>query len=211
MGLITELILLPLAPIRGVLWVGEQLRQEAYRQWASPAAVQARLDAFADVFNDAYLAGLRQKMGLMKPREDDLALAQSLLGLMAADRVDFTLLFRRLADAAADPDALAAARDLFVNRPEADEWLGRWRHRLDQEETPAAERAAAMRGANPAFIPRNHRVEHMIEAAVERGDFQPFEELLRVLSSPYEDQPEHAAYAEPPPATDRRYVTYCGT
>jgi uncharacterized protein YdiU (UPF0061 family) len=68
-----------------------------------------------------------------------------------------------------------------------------------------------MRRANPAFIPRNHLVERMIAAAVERQDFAPFEELLQVLGRPYDDQPEFAAYAEAPPPSPQAYVTYCGT
>ena len=68
-----------------------------------------------------------------------------------------------------------------------------------------------MRAVNPAFIPRNHRVEAVIEAAVNRDDFAPFEELLAVLSKPYEDQPAFAAYAEPPEPHERVLQTFCGT
>ena len=73
------------------------------------------------------------------------------------------------------------------------------------------QRQTAMRSVNPAFIPRNHRVEAMIEAAVNRDDFAPFEELLTVLSKPYEDQPAFAAYAEPPEPHQRVLQTFCGT
>ncbi len=68
-----------------------------------------------------------------------------------------------------------------------------------------------MRAVNPAFIPRNHRVEAVIEAAVNRDDYAPFEELLTVLSKPYEDQPAYAAYAEPPQPDQRVLQTFCGT
>ena len=68
-----------------------------------------------------------------------------------------------------------------------------------------------MRRVNPAFIPRNHRVEAAIVAAVERQDYAPFEELLVVLANPYDDQPEHAAYAEAPRAEERVTQTFCGT
>ena len=68
-----------------------------------------------------------------------------------------------------------------------------------------------MRAVNPAYIPRNHRVEAVIEAAVERDDFAPFEELLMVLSKPYEDQPSFAHYADPPEPSERVYRTFCGT
>ena len=68
-----------------------------------------------------------------------------------------------------------------------------------------------MRAVNPAFIPRNHRVEAVIEAAVDRDDYAPFEELLAVLAKPYEDQPAFAAYAEPPQPEQRVLQTFCGT
>jgi uncharacterized protein YdiU (UPF0061 family) len=64
---------------------------------------------------------------------------------------------------------------------------------------------------NPAFIPRNHRVEAMIRAAVDREDFAPFEELLALLSRPFEDQPHMAHYAEPPAEEERVRATFCGT
>ncbi|PSC05128.1 YdiU family protein [Alsobacter soli] len=175
------------------------------------AQAQAALDVFVEVFNDRYLSGLRRKLGLVTAREEDLALAQALLARMASDKVDFTLLFRRLADAAADLSGNERVRDLFMDLPAIDEWLARWRARLAQEPASPEDRADAMRRANPAFIPRNHLVERMIEAAVERQDYAPFEEFLRVLAHPYEDQPEFAAYAEAPPPSSQAYVTYCGT
>jgi len=89
--------------------------------------------------------------------------------------------------------------------------LPRWRARLAQEPGDAAARSEAMRGVNPAFIPRNHRVEAMIRAAVDRNDFAPFEELLAVLSKPFADQPEFAHYMEPPKQHERVLQTFCGT
>src|SRR5688572_3507319 len=72
-------------------------------------------------------------------------------------------------------------------------------------------RRTAMRAVNQAFIPRNHRVEAIIEAAVEQDDFAPFEELLKVVLKPYEDQPAFAHYADPPQAHERVHQTFCGT
>jgi uncharacterized protein YdiU (UPF0061 family) len=68
-----------------------------------------------------------------------------------------------------------------------------------------------MRAVNPAFIPRNHRVEAMIRAAVDREDFAEFEELLAVLSRPFDDQPEFLQYQHPPLEDERVLATYCGT
>ena len=100
---------------------------------------------------------------------------------------------------------------LFADPAAYDEWAARWRQRIGEEPQAPAERQAAMRSVNPAFIPRNHRVEAVIEAAVNRDDFAPFEELLTVLSKPYEDQPAFAAYAEPPEPHQRVLQTFCGT
>ena len=68
-----------------------------------------------------------------------------------------------------------------------------------------------MRGANPAFIPRNHLVEEVIAAAVNEADFAPFETLLAVTARPYDDQPEHARYAAPPKPEQIVHQTFCGT
>ena len=68
-----------------------------------------------------------------------------------------------------------------------------------------------MHRVNPAFIPRNHRVEAVIQAAMNNDDYAPFEELLTVLSKPFEDQPGFAAYAEPPEPDQRVTQTFCGT
>jgi uncharacterized protein YdiU (UPF0061 family) len=68
-----------------------------------------------------------------------------------------------------------------------------------------------MRGVNPAFIPRNHRVEQALGAAIESGDFSPFADLHTILSRPYEDQPDFADYANPPQTDERVFQTFCGT
>ena len=68
-----------------------------------------------------------------------------------------------------------------------------------------------MKRANPAFIPRNHRVEEAIVAAVRRNDFEPFELLADALATPYDDHPEVAQLADPPAPEQRVRRTFCGT
>lgn len=172
---------------------------------------QDALSEFAEIFNIAYKAGLREKLGLFTEREDDQALAQALLDAMARSKADFTLTFRRLSDAANDPAADQEVRDLFADPAGFDEWAPRWRRRIADEPQSGEQRQAVMRAVNPAFIPRNHRVEAVIEAAVERDDFAPFERLLLVLSKPYEDQPAYVDYALPPQPHERVCQTFCGT
>ena len=172
---------------------------------------QAALGEFAEQFTSAYQAGLRKKIGLFTTRDGDEALVQDLLDSMAKNQADFTLTFRRLSDAALDPSGDAEVRPLFAEPAAYEEWAVRWRARTSDEPQAAIERAAAMRSLNPAFIPRNHRVEAVIEAAVNRDDFAPFETLLTVLAKPYQDQPDFAGYANPPEPHQRVLQTFCGT
>ena len=167
------------------------------------------LGEFAEKFTTAYQAGLRKKIGLFTARDGDEALVQDLLDAMAKNQADFTLTFRRLSDTAGDADN-DSVRAQFTDPTAFDEWAVRWRQRLADEPQSAAERQTAMRAVNPAFIPRNHRVEAVIATAV-NNDYGPFEELLTVLSKPYEDQPRYAAYAEPPLPEQRVLQTFCGT
>jgi serine/tyrosine/threonine adenylyltransferase len=175
------------------------------------AEAQEVLGAFGDNFNDAYKAGLRNKLGLFTEREDDQALAQALLDAMANGKADFTLTFRRLSDAASDAAFDGQVRQLFDEPLGFDEWVAQWRQRIAWETHSPAERRAAMRAVNPAFIPRNHRIEAVIQAAVANDDYAPFQELLTVLAKPFDDQPAFAAYADPPEPHERVRQTFCGT
>jgi serine/tyrosine/threonine adenylyltransferase len=178
---------------------------------AAVAEAEAALTGYAPRFEAAYQGGLNRKLGLGVVQEGDPALASDLLQRMAENQADFTLTFRTLCAAAERQEADGLVRDLFVDPTAYDDWAPRWRDRLARESRAPAEVAAAMRAVNPAFIPRNHRVEAMIEAAVERNDFAPFAAFLAVLAQPYDDQPDHATYAEPPEGGGVGYRTFCGT
>jgi uncharacterized protein YdiU (UPF0061 family) len=173
------------------------------------------IEGFQGTFQAALLRGLRAKLGLTEaPRDADTAdatLANDWLGLLKANSVDFTLGWRKLAGAAAGDDS--ALQALFPDLQGLDDWLARWRARCAMEGPEAAEvRAARMRRANPWIIPRNHRVEEALQAASAQDDLGPFERLLSALRDPYEERPEHAAYAEPAPAAITAcYRTFCGT
>lgn len=171
---------------------------------------QSALGAFTEIFNDAYQGGLRKKIGLFTTQPDDEALVQDLLAAMAANEADFTNTFRHLGAAAADPAKDGDVRDQFTNPAAFDEWAAKWRQRLSAESDNGASRSKAMNAVNPAFIPRNHRIEAVIQAAL-ADDFAPFEELVSVLAKPYEDQPQMADYANPPTMDQRVLRTFCGT
>jgi uncharacterized protein YdiU (UPF0061 family) len=172
---------------------------------------QLILAEFPAKFTAAYQSGLRQKIGLFTERDGDEVLVQELLDAMAKNEADFTLTFRRLSEAAEDANRDSGVRQHFADPAAYDQWAARWRQRIGEESQTPAERAAMMRAVNPAFIPRNHRIEAVIQAATGRDDFAPFEELLTVLSRPYEDQPAFSHYAEPPEPDQRVLQTFCGT
>ncbi|ABE63723.1 protein of unknown function UPF0061 [Nitrobacter hamburgensis X14] len=173
-------------------------------------AANASIARFKDQYQDAYIRGFRQKLGLALEMEGDLELAADLLARMAENQADFTLTFRALCEAAADPKGNAGVRALFANPSAFDEWAARWRERLSLEERSAEARRTAMLAASPVFIPRNHRIEAAIQDA-EAGHFDKFHELVEVLAHPYDDQPQFADYGKPPAPGEEVQQTFCGT
>jgi uncharacterized protein YdiU (UPF0061 family) len=150
------------------------------------------------VFPAALLARLRAKLGLRDERDEDGELADALLQRMAADRVDYTIAFRRLS--VFDPGIGArndALRDLFIDREAFDAWALRYAARLRREGSVDAERRERMRRVNPRVVLRNHMAETAIRRAAE-GDFLEIERLLQVLARPF-DEPQQAT----PSAQDR--------
>ena len=174
------------------------------------ASAREAVDAYPPAFEAAIFAGLRRKLGLHEERAGDIELAGELLERMAADKVDYTLFFRRLCDSA-EAGAEPSLRALFAEPEAFDSWLQKWRRRLGEEKIAPGERAEAMHATNPAYIARNHRVEAAIAAAQEQGDFAPFEELLDVLSAPFETRPQYAGYENPPTPDEVVLQTFCGT
>ena len=168
----------------------------------------ARITAFPESFSKHWLAGMRHKLGLFTEQTGDGELIQSWLDLLEQSGADFTLSFRELCEAA-EGDAGHHKLGKLVQGYDA--WSAAWMARLSHEAQSRGERATAMRKVNPAFIPRNHRVEEALNAAVADDDFGPFKNLLNVLSRPYDEQPDQVRYTEPPGPAGRHYRTFCGT
>ena len=162
-------------------------------------------------FEQLFLEGMGRKIGLVSAAQGDADLIKRLFAAMQDVEADFTLTFRRLAFAAESPGEPGALRELFSSTAAIDTWLRSWHERLKSDPQSAAERVAGMRRVNPAFIPRNHRVEAALNAASESRDFEPFHRLLEILQHPYDDQPEAAGYEQPPAASERVFHTFCGT
>jgi uncharacterized protein YdiU (UPF0061 family) len=172
------------------------------RETAVAAAMDA-LRAFEPQFQAVYQAGLRRKIGLRTQQDGDTALVEKLLAIMVKTGADFTLTFRRMAD--------AVIVGSFAEGEDFEAWTDRWRERLLAEHADPVETSRAMRAVNPAFIPRNHQIEAAIAAATEREDFSLFETLVTVLARPFDDQPDVAHLALPPLPEERVLQTFCGT
>ena len=167
------------------------------------------VNGFPGLYERYWLQGMRAKLGLASEDEADLNLVNSFLAALESNTVDYTLAFRYLAGAALGEEE--PIRALFADASAYDLWSEHWRSRLARESVTPAERAQAMRRVNPAFIARNHRVEEALSAAVERADYAPLETLLNILSRPFDEQSEFAAFAEPAPEGRGCYRTFCGT
>lgn len=169
---------------------------------AGIAAATEALHAFPDLFKAEWLGVFRPKIGLGTGEEGDAELIHGLLDLMAAEQADFTNTFRALAD--------GTARDAFRNTAAYDAWAADWKGRLAREDDGEPAQRQRMRAANPAVIPRNHRVEEAIRAGL-GGDFGPFHALAAALARPFDDWPDHAAYRTPPTPDQEVRQTFCGT
>ncbi|APX25062.1 MAG: SELO family protein [Rhodobacteraceae bacterium] len=152
----------------------------------------------ADTLQREWMSRFAAKLGIATPAEGDGPLISEFLALMHKGQADFTNAFRGLLS--------DDARDQFTDRDAFDAWETRWRARIASEDDPEG----LMRRSNPAFIPRNHRIEQMIAAAVE-GDERLFHHLNAVLARPYDDQPEAEELRRPPTEAEVVPATFCGT
>lgn len=171
----------------------------------------AVVKGFMPIFDAQLLARLRRKIGLSTAHESDVELIRALFATMQAAGADFTLAFRRLSLCADGMGNDAAMHGLFAPSSGIEDWLRRWRERLSSDPQATDERGANMRRVNPAFIPRNHRVEAALEAASVHGDFGLFHQLLNILEHPFDDQPGLGPFEQPPAPAERVRQTFCGT
>lgn len=165
-------------------------------------AEDAALNTFSQVFQSHWLTGMRSKLGLFSPADDDAGLVEALLVWMHRTQADYTNTFRALSSDTLQPHTLGEA---FVA------WHQRWQVRLQQQDVPWPECARHMRACNPAVIPRNHGVEAALRAAVEDDHWAPFTQWLAVLATPFDDPADPSSFCTPAPAEAPPYRTFCGT
>ncbi len=165
---------------------------------------QDAVSAFSGLYRSRWLSGMRKKLGLFNEEPEDESLVDSLLNVMQKHRADYTNTFLALTFDTTEDTALSGTDDLA-------QWLREWRARLNRQPQTAADSHQLMRRSNPALVPRNHRVEAALEAAVNHADYSVMEQLLKALADPYAHSCDQAEYAAPPGPSSRPYRTYCGT
>lgn len=162
------------------------------------------LSEYAELYEENWLSGMRAKLGIINSEPEDRDLIDRLLKLMEKYKADFTNTFRSLTLDRLDEG------ELFLS-PEFAEWYNSWQARLERQEEKGEEVKALMKKSNPAIIPRNHRVEEALEAAVKDKDYCVMEKLLKVLAKPYAYSPDQEEYATLPEPSNTPYRTFCGT
>lgn len=179
------------------------------------ALAQSAVDDYPALYAERWLFRMRAKMGLADDtdgrNESDVSLVTDLLKCMAEQSADFTQTFRHLSYLNSKSDTPDTAfTQLFNDSQAVQPWLSRWRQRLQDEGSEDQVRMASMKAVNPAYIPRNHRVEEMIQAAV-NDDLEPLEKLSAVLADPFTDRTDYSDYATPPSSDQIVQQTFCGT
>jgi serine/tyrosine/threonine adenylyltransferase len=166
------------------------------------------IECIQPLYESYWLAGMRSKIGLTTEDILDQELINDLLKLMEKGQADFTLVFRRLSQMLrgnSDP-----VRNIFKEPEAFDPWAERWQKRLRQEKVEKETMVLEMDKVNPIYIPRNHKVEEALAAAINQ-DMNPFSKLLEVISNPFNEVVGNEAYSEPAPVTNMPYRTFCGT
>lgn len=169
---------------------------------------QNELEKYYGLYANEYSVLMRHKMGLSTEMEGDHALLESLLLLMAQDKVDYTILFRRLCDFNNNSDSI---RNLFVQHEAINAWLNRYSQRLDRENSQFSQRSLAMKQVNPKYILRNYMAEIAIRAAEDEQDFTELGRLFDLLRHPYDEQPDNEKYAAAPPDWSKQIAISCSS
>ncbi|MEQ6390968.1 YdiU family protein [Bacillaceae bacterium S4-13-58] len=163
---------------------------------------QQEMDQYLVLCQKYWLSGMRAKIGLFNEESEDEKLIQELLEIMKNQKADYTNTFQGL--------TIEDMKDSGLSLNEFNVWKQKWEDRLNRQDENKTSSLNLMKNYNPAVIPRNHRVEEVLEAANE-GVFQEMNKLLEVLANPYEYNLSQVEYAKLPPETDRPYRTFCGT
>ena len=162
------------------------------------------LSEFNELYHNSWLSGMRAKLGIFNEEADDESFVEELLSMMHKYRADYTNTFRAL--------TLDNKPEIIIcGSSEFSQWHEKWKARLSRQQESKDTSHQLMRNYNPAVIPRNHRVEEALEAAVKNDDYSVMENLLDVLSRPYDYNEKNDDYTTLPVISKEPYKTFCGT
>ncbi|MFZ3043102.1 MAG: YdiU family protein [Thiobacillus sp.] len=190
-------------------WNLTKLAQTLVPLMSVEAASQA-ISEYPQLFGRAYLERMAAKFGL-PPGSETATLVMDALQLLARNHVDYTIFLRRLCDFDSGENAPNTLRDLFLDRAAFDAWAARYAAALREQGSVDTERAAAMRRVNPKYILRNHLAEIAIRRAADERDYSEVNRLHALLARPFDEQPEHEAYAAEPPDWARKIEVSCSS
>lgn len=165
---------------------------------------QDAVSNFAKLYKDKWISGMRAKLGIFNEEAEDEELIENLLNIMKEYGADYTNTFRDLTFDKIESTELSG-------NDEFNKWYELWQARLERQEESKDDSKELMKNNNPAVIPRNHRVEEAIDAAVKDGDYSVMDRLLDALSKPYAHSKEQEYYSILPEPSNCKYKTYCGT
>lgn len=165
---------------------------------------QEAIQDFPKLYYTTWLTGMRAKLGLFNEEMQDESLIEELFSLMQKYQADYTNTFRELTLDKPEDIVLFGTEDF-------NQWYEKWQARLAKQPESKASAQQLMKDNNPAVIPRNHRVEEALEAAVEQGDYSVMERLLKAFANPFAHSPEQEDYTALPPQSNCPYQTFCGT
>jgi uncharacterized protein YdiU (UPF0061 family) len=164
---------------------------------------EVAIERYGTIFNEAWLSGMRRKLGVFGEEAGDLPLIQSLLEWMQETGADYTITFRDLISEVIPSDE-AYQSQVFRD------WHTRWKARLGRNPKPLKSSLCLMRANNPVIIPRNQHVEDALIAA-ENGDLKPFHALLEAVQHPFDETEGNTVLRKPPPHSNPNFQTFCGT
>ncbi len=184
---------------------------QALSSLVTPEQEQEALVAYEAACNAHYMELMREKLGLQETHDGDASLAEDLLGLMAAGRVDYTIFFRALGGfRSGESKKNEALRDFFVNRDGFDRWAARYTERLRAEGSRDEDRRPRMHRVNPKYVLRNHLAQVAIERARQK-DYTEIDRLRLLLKDPFAEQPDMEAYAALPPDWAKEIIVSCSS
>jgi len=161
------------------------------------------INNFGEIYKKNWSKMMRKKLGLIGEKDNDEKLINDLLSLVHEHKADYTNTFCSLMND-------DVQNDKTFNNKEFIDWHQKWKKRLAKNNNSTKESFKLMRSANPMVIPRNHKVEEVLEAA-NKDDLNPFHDFLKVLAKPYENQSKTNNYQSPAPPSEKKYQTFCGT